>query len=357
MPLGPGGGTTQPSGGGKKRSIQTKYRLPLLNWQALSSEQVVGTIFSELDDEHILQARAHPELHMDAFEEEFKTKAQSAPVDLGTLKMKVAQKPVSRVTLMEPNRAKNLAITLRKEGMAGSDICVAIESYDQRALSLDFLEQLERFVPTEQELKLLRGHEASGRPQMDLSEEERFLLRFSQIPRLTQRISALTFMGNLPDSVGRLQPQLDAIIAASMSIKSSGKLKKILEVVLAFGNYMNSSRRGAAYGFRLQSLDLLLDTKSTDRRRTLLHFLVSSVRQKLPELSAFHAELHFLDKAALVSIDSVLQDVRALERGMEATRSEFQAENHPVLQRFLSSNAGLLEALTADGRTAQVGFR
>lgn len=27
------------------------------------------------------------------------------------------------------------------------------------------------------------------------------------------------------------------------------------QIVLAFGNYMNSSKRGAAYGFRLQSLD------------------------------------------------------------------------------------------------------
>lgn len=71
-----------------------------------------------------------------------------------------------------------------------------------------------------------------------------------------------------------------------MSLKSSSKLRNILEVrgvrgspdggrwghggllgcdadlpgvspqiVLAFGNYMNSSKRGAAYGFRLQSLD------------------------------------------------------------------------------------------------------
>lgn len=66
---------------------------------------------------------------MDAFEEQFKTKAQTAPVNLGTLKMKVAHKTTSKVSLMEPNRAKNLAITLRKGGMAASDICAAIETY------------------------------------------------------------------------------------------------------------------------------------------------------------------------------------------------------------------------------------
>lgn len=63
------------------------------------------------------------------FEEQFKTKAQSAPVDLGTLKMKLAHKTPSKVSLMEANRAKNLAITLRKEGLSASDICRAIQTY------------------------------------------------------------------------------------------------------------------------------------------------------------------------------------------------------------------------------------
>lgn len=65
---------------------------------------------------------------MATFEEQFKTKSQMAPVDMGTIKMKLVQKTPSKVSLMEPNRAKNLAITLRKEGMAASDICSAIET-------------------------------------------------------------------------------------------------------------------------------------------------------------------------------------------------------------------------------------
>ncbi|XP_041817963.1 formin-like protein 1 [Chelmon rostratus] len=358
--LPPGGGATQLSGGvtdgssgcRKKKPIQTKYCMPLLNWQALKSNQVTGTIFNELDDEHVLE-----ELNMSAFEEQFKTKAQSTPVDLGTLKMKLAHKTPSKVSLMEPNRAKNLAITLRKEGMAASDICCAIETYNLRALSLDFLELLERFIPTDYEMKLIHNYECEGRPLDELSEEDRFMVRFGKIPRLSQRISTLTFMGNFPESVQLIQPQLNALIAASMSIKSSNKLKKILEIILAFGNYMNSSKRGAAYGFRLQSLDLLLDTKSTDRKQTLLHFIVSIIQEKYPDVQAFYTELHFLDKAALVSLDSVLQDVRALDRGMEATRREFSAEKHnPVLQTFLSSNSELLHGLTADGKTAQDAY-
>ncbi|KAI7792904.1 formin-like protein 1, partial [Triplophysa rosa] len=105
-----------------KKPIHTKYRLPLLNWQALMAEQVAGTIFTELDDESVLG-----ELNMDVFEEMFKTKAQSAPVDVGTLKIKVTHKASSKISLLEPNRAKNLAITLRRGGMSGAQICDAIE--------------------------------------------------------------------------------------------------------------------------------------------------------------------------------------------------------------------------------------
>lgn len=68
------------------------------------------------------------ELNMAEFEEQFKTKAQPPPVAGGTLRVKLSHKSPSKVSLMEPNRAKNLAITLRKEGTPAGDICSAIET-------------------------------------------------------------------------------------------------------------------------------------------------------------------------------------------------------------------------------------
>uniref|UniRef100_A0A9J8CVJ2 Formin-like 1a n=1 Tax=Cyprinus carpio carpio TaxID=630221 RepID=A0A9J8CVJ2_CYPCA len=335
-----------------KKPIKTKYRMPLLNWQALMEEQVAGTVFTELDDESVLG-----ELNMDVFEELFKSKAQSAPVDFGTLKVKVAHKASSKIALLEPNRAKNLAITLRKGGMSTAQICTAIQTYNLDLLNSDFLELLERFIPSDYELRLIEKYEREGRPLLELSEEDRFMVAFSKIPRLAQRISTLTFMGNFSESILLLKPQLNAIIAASMSIKSSSKLKKILEIILAFGNYMNSGKRGSAYGFRLQSLDLLLDMKSTDRKLTLLHFIVSIIQEKNPQLHNFHTELHCLDKAALVSQDSILADVRSLEKGMEVVRREyFQQKDSAVLTNFMSSNGSLLDSVVKDSKTAEEVF-
>uniref|UniRef100_A0A8C4H6U4 Formin-like 1a n=1 Tax=Dicentrarchus labrax TaxID=13489 RepID=A0A8C4H6U4_DICLA len=335
-----------------KKTIQTKYRMPLLNWQPLKPNQVSGTVFNELDDEQILV-----ELNMDMFEEQFKTRAQGPAADLSTIKKKVVQKAPSKISLIDGNKAKNLAITLRKGGMDPSRICTAIETYDQQSLSVDFLELLEPFIPSDYEMKLLVNYEKDGRPLEELTNEDQFVLCFGKIPRLTQRINTLTFMGNFPDSVKRLQPQLNSIIAASMSIKSSAKLKKILEIVLAFGNYMNSSKKGAAYGFRLQSLDLLLETKSTDRSQTLLHFITNIILDKYPDLVNFHTDLHFVDKAALVSLDGILQNIRSLERGMEMAKKEFLVQDDSlVLKEFIKTNSEQLESLVKDSKTAQEAY-
>lgn len=38
-----------------KKPIQTKFRMPLLNWVALKPNQISGTVFTELNDEKVLQ--------------------------------------------------------------------------------------------------------------------------------------------------------------------------------------------------------------------------------------------------------------------------------------------------------------
>lgn len=154
--------------------------------------------------------------------------------------------------------------------------------YDLQALGLDFLELLTRFLPTEYERSLITRFEQEQRPIEELSEEDRFMLRFSRIPRLPERMNTLIFLGNFPDTAQLLMPvcagrqggaawaglgrrqlvawaprehlglgwggvshllppqltmpppsrpqQLNAVIAASMSIKSSDRLRQILEV-------------------------------------------------------------------------------------------------------------------------------
>ncbi|XP_067170335.1 formin-like protein 3 isoform X2 [Apteryx mantelli] len=334
-----------------KKPIKTKFRLPVFNWTALKPNQISGTVFSELDDERVLE-----DLDLERFEELFKTKAQGPALDLVCAKNKASHKAASKVTLLEANRAKNLAITLRKAGRSAEEICRAIHTFDLATLPVDFVECLMRFLPTEAEAKALRQYERERKPLDELADEDRFMLQFSKVERLPQRMAIMAFLGNFAENLQMLTPQLNAIIAASASVKSSQKLKHMLEIILALGNYMNSSKRGAVYGFKLQSLDLLLDTKSTDRKMTLLHFIALTVREKYPELAAFWQELHFVEKAAAVSLENVLLDVKELGRGMELLRRECGLHENSVLRSFLAASEGKLERLQKDARTAEDAY-
>uniref|UniRef100_A0A8K9UL00 Formin-like 2b n=1 Tax=Oncorhynchus mykiss TaxID=8022 RepID=A0A8K9UL00_ONCMY len=320
-----------------KKPIQTKFRMPVFNWVALKPSQINGTVFNDIDDERILQ-----ELNVEEFEEMFKTKAQGPAVDVTLSRHKAPQKGPNRVSLLEANRAKNLAITLRKAARGPNSSVGPSRRFDMRTVRVDFVECLMRFLPTEGEVKMLRQYERDRKPVDALSDEDRFMLQFSRIERLAQRMSIITFMGNFQDNIQMLTPQLHAIIAASVSIKSSQKLKKILEIILALGNYMNSSKRGAVYGFKLQSLDLLLETKTTDRK------------EKYPGVALFYNELHYVEKAAAVSLENVVCDVKECQRGMDLSWREYSMHGHNPLLKTSSANTRLACRNTG-GRTHRTG--
>ena len=50
-------------------------------------------------------------------------------MDICSTANKVAHKAVNKVTLLDANRSKNLAITLRKANKTTEEICKAIEKY------------------------------------------------------------------------------------------------------------------------------------------------------------------------------------------------------------------------------------
>ena len=59
----------------------------------------------------------------------------------------------------------------------------------------------------------------------------------------------------------------------------------MLELILAFGNYMNRGQRGNAVGFKLNSLTRIADTKSScNKSITLLHFIASTCEEKVSKL-------------------------------------------------------------------------
>ena len=109
----------------QKRKIETKYRLPRLNWVAIPPTMIAGTVFKELDDESILRA-----LDFDEFEELFKTKGQSSTDTLAVTEKseRPARKP-AKESLLDTNRSQNISIARKKVTCSSKLLKGAITRY------------------------------------------------------------------------------------------------------------------------------------------------------------------------------------------------------------------------------------
>uniref|UniRef100_A0A1B6DWK9 Formin-like protein n=1 Tax=Clastoptera arizonana TaxID=38151 RepID=A0A1B6DWK9_9HEMI len=347
-----------------KRKVQTKHKLPMLNWVALKPNQVRGTIFIELDDNKL-----HSIIDFADFEERFKlpgsgVRMANGNIDVGdglsSYPSKRFKKP-ENISLLEHTRLRNIAISRRKLEMSVEKVIVAVNALDLKQLSLENVEILQRMVPNEQESKAYREYIAEKKDINILTEEDKFLMQLAKVERLSNKLAIMAYMGNFLDNVHIITPQVQAVMSASSSVKSSKKFRRVLEIVLAFGNYMNSSKRGPAYGFKLQSLDTLMDTKSSDKRMSLLQYIVATIKDKFPDLKTFDTELLYIEKAATVSLEIVISDVSELEKGMELVRKESEVRrertNPTVLRDFLANSEDKLRKLKTDAKIAQDLFR
>lgn len=134
---------------------------------------------------------------------------------------------------------------------------------------------------------------------------------------------------------------------------------------LAFGNYMNSSKKGSAYGFRMSSLDNLSITKSSDKKTTIVHYIVDVVNSKYPDLKGFESELKYIEKAAQFSLENIMTDVAEPSKGMNLTLRELNArQNTPgvktqrtvALKDFCDNAGSQLEKLKTDADNAKAAF-
>jgi len=90
-----------------------------------------------------------------------------------------------------------------------------------------------------------------------------------------------------------------SVILSCEEVKGSRKLKKLLQLVLSLGNYMNRGGRGGASGFRLASLTRLADTKSNSKIN-LLNYVVGQLETNHADLLGIEQEIGHVKSAAKV---------------------------------------------------------
>lgn len=87
-----------------------------------------------------------------------------------------------------------------------------------------------------------------------------FMVLTAKIPRYTARLDCALFMKGFSSDAEFLSEKLGLVNEAVLEVVDSPRLKRLIEVVLAMGNYLNEgTRNGEAKAIKLASL-LKLDT-------------------------------------------------------------------------------------------------
>ncbi|CAI0394235.1 unnamed protein product [Linum tenue] len=228
-----------------------------------------------------------------------------------------------KVQLIELRRAYNCEIMLTKVKIPLHDLMSSILALDDSVLDVDQVDSLVKFCPTKEEMELLKGYKGDNER---LGKCEKFFLELMKVPRVESKLRVFSFKLQFSQQVSDLRRNLNVVNSAAEEIRSSLKLKRIMQSVLSLGNAVNQgTARGSAVGFRLDSLLKLTDTRSRDNKMTLMHYLCKTFAAKMPELLDFSKELVSLEAATKIQLKYLAEEMQAISKGLEKVLQELSA--------------------------------
>lgn len=211
-----------------------------------------------------------------------------------------------------------------KSRFSDQEIVNAIFTMDKSKLLVDDCLSLRAALPNEQErsaIELLIAENPnfssttiSNGPQV--ARADMFLIECSREPNLAFMLDAFIFAYQYADDSYALEKIIIGVTKAVDFLRTDSQLAKLLGAVLSLGNLMNyeysNSTTQQAVGFRLESLAKLKDVKSRDGKSTLMHYLIKSLEQSIPELLDISSCYSFLKDVRHLRWDDISAQVKEL---------------------------------------------
>ena len=149
------------------------------------------------------------------------------------------------------------------------------------------------------------------------------------------------------------EEQLGLMRAACAELRECSPFSKLLQAVLELGNYLNAgTQRGAAAGFKLDTLLKLADVKGVDRKTSLLQFVVQQMQGSEPGINNMAQIMPHVRPAATMQLSAVSAIVgeirlglRNVEREVDAAREA--AENMVVVDNEDGGDEAMLATAAA----------
>lgn len=239
-----------------------------------------------------------------------------------------------KVHLIDLRRANNTEIMLTKVKMPLSDMMAAVLAMDDSVLDVDQVENLIKFCPTKEEMELLKGYTGD---KENLGKCEQYFLEQMKVPRVESKLRVFSFKIQFTSQISEFKKSLNTVNSACEEVRKSVKLKEIMKIILFIGNTLNQgTARGSAIGFKLDSLLKLTDTRASNSKMTLMHYLCKLLASNSPALLDFHLEFVSLEAATKIQLKSLAEEMQAIIKGLEKVKQELTASENdgPVSEIF-----------------------
>eukprot|EP00160_Parvularia_atlantis_P016023 Unigene4873_Nuclearia_a/m.14906 Unigene4873_Nuclearia_a/g.14906 ORF Unigene4873_Nuclearia_a/g.14906 Unigene4873_Nuclearia_a/m.14906 type:complete len:323 (+) Unigene4873_Nuclearia_a:648-1616(+) len=156
----------------------------------------------------------------------------------------------------------------------------------------------------------------------------------SKIRRYGPRLECFYFKRMFEERIVDIQKGTSAMLEAATDVYTSKRFRKMLEVILAVGNYLNSGFRGGAYGFKIDAILKMTETKTSlyGGKHTLLHYLYEVVEKNFKDLGKFVDDLQHVAQGAKVSLPALKTEMAQLRKSITSLRAELEVRKDDPIQ-------------------------
>uniref|UniRef100_A0A8B9SYX7 Diaphanous related formin 2 n=1 Tax=Anas platyrhynchos TaxID=8839 RepID=A0A8B9SYX7_ANAPL len=314
-----------PHGMKEKKKYKLEVSMKRINWSKVEPQEIAESSFWVKAEEDKFES---PELFAKlAITFGTQVKAKKAIEETEEKKVAQSKKKIKELRVLDGKTAQNLSIFLGSFRLPYEEIKNIILEVDEEKLSESLIQVLKN-LPEQKELNALAELKDEYN---DLAESEQFGVVMSSVKMLRSRLNGILFRLMFEEHVNNIKPDIMAVTMACEELKKSESFSRLLELVLFLGNYMNSGSRNAqSLGFNISFLCKIRDTKSTDQKTTLLHFLAEICEENYRDILKFPDELQHVESASKVSAQTLKSNLDSMNQQIQ--RLENDIENFPKTQ-------------------------
>ncbi|XP_030427814.1 protein diaphanous homolog 1 isoform X4 [Gopherus evgoodei] len=314
-----------PYGLAPKKQYKPEVQLRRPNWSKIVAEELSQDCFwTKVKEDRFENDELFAKL---TFTFSAQTKTSKAKQDQeGGQEKSTQKKKVKELKVLDSKSAQNLSIFLGSFRMPYEEIKNVILEVNEAVLTESMVQNLIKQMPEPEQLKMLSE---LGNEYNELAESEQFGVVISSVSRLRPRLNSILFKLQFNEQVENIKPEIVSVTAACEEVRKSKSFSSLLEITLLVGNFMNAgSRNAGAFGFNISFLCKLRDTKSTDQKLTLLHFLAELCEQQYPDVMKFPDELIHVEKASRVSAENLQKNLDQMKKQISDLQRD--VENFPA---------------------------